>query len=188
MASSKNRVERRPMLESYLTQGQQPANNRFLKKAQEVQEDAEKSAAAAEAMEATSPVYEPAVESRSSLTDGSEGLPESEGSAPAAVIAAEPVARQEELPEDNPEATVVRKAKQREIAAKDAVLSDGDNWGLVTPRFKKENRSMNLMIRIRPSLKARVEARCTNYGVSISDAMDQLFEKWLSEPERKREN
>ena len=54
---------------------------------------------------------------------------------------------------------------------------------LVVPPPKKETRSDNLMIRIRPSLKARAEALCRAQQVTISEAVNQLFEQWISDNE-----
>lgn len=54
---------------------------------------------------------------------------------------------------------------------------------VVVPPPKKEARSEPLLLRVRPSLKARVEALCEKTGVSINEAGIQLFENWLHDNE-----
>jgi predicted HicB family RNase H-like nuclease len=54
---------------------------------------------------------------------------------------------------------------------------------LVVPPPKKETRSNQIILRVRPSLKTRIEALCKKHGISLSEAINQLFEAWLSENE-----
>jgi hypothetical protein len=54
---------------------------------------------------------------------------------------------------------------------------------LVVPPPKKETRSHQIILRVRPSLKTRIEALCKKHGISLSEAINQLFEAWLSENE-----
>ena len=70
-----------------------------------------------------------------------------------------------------------------ERAREDVIAPEEEKRVLVVRRAKVETRSETLMIRIQPSLKARAETQCKRYGVSVSEAIHQLFEKWLNETE-----
>ena len=51
----------------------------------------------------------------------------------------------------------------------------------VVKKEKKETRSQRINFLIKPSLYEKVKAKCADMDISVSEALNQLLEKWCDE-------
>ena len=55
-----------------------------------------------------------------------------------------------------------------------------DTDALITPK-SEEKRSQRINLTVKPSVYNAVKMKCDRYGISVSDCVNQFFEKWIQE-------
>ena len=64
------------------------------------------------------------------------------------------------------------------------MISDANTVGVgnaVTKKEKEETRAKRVNFLIKPSLYEQVKGKCAEMDISVSEAINQLLEKWCSE-------
>ena len=65
-----------------------------------------------------------------------------------------------------------------------SMISDNNTVGVsnaVEKKAKEETRAKRVNFLIKPSLYAQVKGKCAEMDISVSEAINQLLEKWCSE-------